>query len=272
MKKVMQGSHLHVCIEEDGFHPIQVEVSDSIEFDLEVAENINASLFLTYSGVCTKGNVRIHVGKYAKVSILFWNKLSQSFICKQDICMKEGAQATIAYGELEDNEVSYDIQAVLSEQGADLSLFSATVSASKKHFEVSCVHEVAHTSSNMEHYAVIKDDGDYFMKATGEVKKGAYESSTHQVTRVLTMSEKQKSEVIPLLLIDENDVKASHATSLGQPDENQLYYLQTRGLSRKQALALLTVGYIMPIKDVIQQEDLQMKLQEEIERKVGLYA
>ena len=222
MKKIVQGTHLHVSIKEDGFHHIQVEANDQMEFTLEVAENTNASLFLTYIGVCTNGKVHIHVGKYAKVEILFWDKISQSFTCKQEIYMEEGAQATLAYGELEENEVCYDIQAMLTEQGAELSLISATVSASKKHFQVNCVHEVANTSSNMEHYAVVKDAGDYLMKATGEVKKGAYGSSTHQVTRVLTMAQKQKSEVIPLLLIDENDVKASPATSLGQTDENQL--------------------------------------------------
>ena len=76
----------------------------------------------------------------------------------------------------------------------------------------------------------------------------------------------------PLLLIDENDVKASHATTLGQPDENQLYYLQTRGLSRKQALGLLTVGYIMPITELFEDETINQKLKNEIEMKVGLHA
>lgn len=86
------------------------------------------------------------------------------------------------------------------------------------------------------------------------------------------MSEQHDSEVVPVLLIDENDVKASHATTLGQPDENQLYYLQTRGLSRKQALGLLTVGYIMPITELFEQEAIRNALKDEIEMKVGLHA
>ena len=88
----------------------------------------------------------------------------------------------------------------------------------------------------------------------------------------MTLSEEQSSEVIPLLLIDENEVKASHATTVGQPDENQLYYLQTRGLTRTQALGLLTIGYMMPITTVLDDEAQRAELKNEIEMKVGLHA
>ena len=77
---------------------------------------------------------------------------------------------------------------------------------------------------------------------------------------------------LPVLLIDENEVKASHATTLGQPDENQLYYLQTRGLSRSQALGLLTLGYLLPISELFDNEEIKEKLKNEIEKKVGLHA
>ena len=109
------------------------------------------------------------------------------------------------------------------------------------------------------------------MEATGKIIKGARESNSHQQTRVLTMSERHSSEVVPVLLIDENDVKASHATTLGQPDENQLYYLQTRGLSKEQALGLLSVGYFMPVADLLAHSEMHAQIQYRVEEKVGLY-
>ena len=77
--------------------------------------------------------------------------------------------------------------------------------------------------------------------------------------------------VIPLLLIDENDVKASHALTIGQPDADQLYYLQSRGLSTKQAVGLLSVGYFLPVIDLVEDEELKDSLRQEMESKVGLY-
>ena len=71
-----------------------------------------------------------------------------------------------------------------------------------------------------------------------------------------------------MLLIDENDVEASHATSLGQPDENQLYYMQSRGLSRQSAMELITLGYLLPIASKIQNEKLRDILEKQIELKV----
>ena len=124
----------------------------------------------------------------------------------------------------------------------------------------------------MEINAFVKDKASFCMEATGKIEKGAHDSASHQTTRVLTMSEKHNSEVHPVLLIDENEVKASHATTLGQPDENQLYYLQTRGLSRSQALGLLTLGYLLPISELFDNEEIKEKLKNEIEKKVGLHA
>ena len=55
----------------------------------------------------------------------------------------------------------------------------------------------------MENYAVVEEGGQYRMEATGKIIKGARESTSTQKTRVLTMSERHSSEVVPVLLLDE---------------------------------------------------------------------
>ena len=87
----------------------------------------------------------------------------------------------------------------------------------------------------------------------------------------MTLGKDHKAKVIPLLLIDENDVKASHAQTIGQPDEDQLYYLQSRGLTNRQAMGLLSIGYLLPVLERIRDEDLKKELQQTMESKVGLY-
>ena len=87
----------------------------------------------------------------------------------------------------------------------------------------------------------------------------------------MTLGKDHKAQVIPLLLIDENDVKASHAQTIGQPDEEQLYYLKSRGLSQRQAMGLLSIGYLLPILELVSDEATKEKMREEMESKVGLY-
>ncbi|NLC64279.1 MAG: hypothetical protein GX753_01250 [Erysipelothrix sp.] len=82
------------------------------------------------------------------------------------------------------------------------------------------------------------------------------------------MGDESNAIVFPKLLIDENDVAASHAASVGRPNEEHIYYLQSRGLSKKDAMRLLLKGYLLPITEGIQDLKIKEALIEEIEMKV----
>ena len=73
----------------------------------------------------------------------------------------------------------------------------------------------------------------------------------------------------PKLYIDNNDVQAGHAQSIGQVDEEQLYYLQARGLNRDEATKLIVYGYLYPVAEVIQDEALRDLFLNEIREKVN---
>ncbi|NLC04945.1 MAG: SufD family Fe-S cluster assembly protein, partial [Erysipelothrix sp.] len=66
----------------------------------------------------------------------------------------------------------------------------------------------------------------------------------------------------------ENDVEASHAASVGQPDPEAIYYLQSRGLTLEKTMEMITLGYLMPIVNVIENESIREELTETIHAKV----
>ena len=105
--------------------------------------------------------------------------------------------------------------------------------------------------------------------AIGKVVKGARRSQSHQTSRALSFEKGVQATILPELLIDENDVNASHAMSIGRVDDDQLYYLMSRGLSVKQCTSLISTGYLMPITDTLNNEVLKEKLKEEMERKLN---
>lgn len=249
-----------------------MNVSQHDTIDILVDERINASLFLSYGGVETDIVSQITLSKGSSLTLMLKSEMLKSCKLKQTIQLDQDASLTIAYHDLGHSETLIETEVMLNETGAQVYIQSACIADVKKHMQITCAHIAAYTTSDMHHYAIVKEHGDFRMEACGKIVKGASESASHQTTRVLTMSEQQKSEVIPLLYIDENNVKASHATTLGQPDENQLYYLQTRGLSREMALGLLSVGYLMPMTKLFEDIELQQQLKDEIEMKVGLHA
>lgn len=260
-----------IRIEENGFSSHHFDVHGEQEFIFHIGKHRNVSLSITYSGKDAQVKSRFICEEGSQTHVLLRNEVSQMKMDDVSEIYKD-AHLTLGYLEIEDGVVLADNKVYLKETGADAHLMNVCIAQSKKHYHVLCVHEVPYTSGLIENYAVIKEYGDYSMEACGKIVKGAHDSASHQASRVLTLSNQQSSEVIPLLLIDENDVKASHATTLGQPDENQLYYLQSRGLTREQALGLLTIGYMMPITTVLDDEKLAAELKNEIETKVGLHA
>ena len=241
------------------------------QLHIVVDKRIDASLMLTYSGEKSVANIVLELQQGSALRLLIKNEAPFLQLEVQG-SVQQDANLHLAYCDLDAGCVDVKGIICLRQGGAQADIRSACIVEKHKHFEITCIHEVPYTLGSMEHYAIVKEDGDYRMEACGKIIKGAHDSASHQTTRVLTLSKKHQSSVIPLLLIDENDVKASHATTLGQPDENQLYYLQTRGLTREQALGLLSIGYIMPIADIFEDEERKAELKNEIEMKVGLHA
>lgn len=262
---------MELTISCDGFQNIQLDPNTS-HLDIVIDKRINASLLLSYSEVDGALPITCRVCEGSSLTVLL--KKEEAYDTKIDIVANvyKDASLDFAYLDMENKQSSVHMDVNLMETGANVLLQSACIAQDTKDFHMAITHHVAYTTGTMKHYAIVKEDGTYRMEASGKIVKGAHGSESHQTTRVLTMSEQQDSRVIPLLLIDENDVKASHATTLGQPDENQLYYLQTRGLTRNQALGLLSVGYMMPISEVLDDEQIKEQLKNEIEMKVGLHA
>ena len=93
---------------------------------------------------------------------------------------------------------------------------------------------------------VCLDSAIFTLDCIGTIVKGAKRSACHQKTNCLTMDNPKKAKVLPVLNIDENDVEASHSLSSGTIDEEILFYMNSRGLNKKEALNLVLKSYLMP--------------------------
>ncbi|HEY0827950.1 MAG TPA: SufD family Fe-S cluster assembly protein, partial [Bacilli bacterium] len=73
----------------------------------------------------------------------------------------------------------------------------------------------------------------------------------------------------PMLLIDEDEVKAGHAASVGQVNQEQIHYMMSRGITRGQAMKLLIYGFLAPVVTQIPIAKLEDQLKSLVERKLG---
>lgn len=105
-------------------------------------------------------------------------------------------------------------------------------------------------------HGVILERGTLTFNGIGHILKGAKGADAQQESRVLMLSDQARSDANPILLIDENDVTAGHAASIGQVDPEDMYYLMSRGLDEVTAKRLVIRGFLgavvsnIPLKDV----------------------
>lgn len=125
-----------------------------------------------------------------------------------------------------------------------------------------------HTEGNILQHGVILSDATLIFNGVGHIVKGARDSDAQQENRVLMLSKTARGDANPILLIDENDVRAGHAASVGRVDASQMYYLMSRGLSKDVAERLVIRGFLGSVLAEIPLATARQKLTETIERKL----
>ncbi|TGE17647.1 Fe-S cluster assembly protein SufD [Staphylococcus petrasii] len=118
-------------------------------------------------------------------------------------------------------------------------------------------------------HGVMLEDASSIFNGIGYIKHGGTKSIANQESRVLMLSENVRGDANPILLIDEDDVEAGHAASVGRVDPEQLYYLMSRGISQKEAERLVIHGFLDPVVRELPIEDVKRQLREVIELKVN---
>lgn len=118
-------------------------------------------------------------------------------------------------------------------------------------------------------HGVMLESASTIFNGIGYIKHGGAKSNAQQESRVLMLSEKARGDANPILLIDEDDVEAGHAASVGRVDPEQLYYLMSRGISRREAERLVIHGFLDPVVRELPIEDVKRKLREVIELKIN---
>lgn len=101
-----------------------------------------------------------------------------------------------------------------------------------------------------------------------DIEKGAQGTNSDLRDAALHLSEKARSDSIPGLEIDANEVKAGHGSTSGQIDEEQLFYLMARGLSREEATRMIVLGFFAAVVERIPLDDVQERVLELIESKI----
>lgn len=83
------------------------------------------------------------------------------------------------------------------------------------------------------------------------VSVGAQKTEAYQESHSILLSENAKVETLPQLEIYADDVKCSHGATIGKLDENEIFYMRSRGIPEKQAREILLQAFVSPVIELI---------------------
>ena len=83
------------------------------------------------------------------------------------------------------------------------------------------------------------------------------------------LSKDAKVDAIPSLIVKVDDVSASHGGTVGEVDENLVFYMRTRGIGREDAIRILVEGFFEPVVTLFEDEHLEAMVRERIAGKLA---
>ena len=161
-------------------------------------------------------------------------------------------------------------QIYLEESGANVNIMNLFLMTKESSLDslIEIFHSDKHTESNLSNYAISKDNAKITMSNNASIKQGCSKSIAHQQAKGLTLSKASKIKALPNLFIDEYDVVANHACSIGSINKEDLFYLMSRGLTHEEASKIVVMGYVKPLLDNIKDETLKENINKEFENKL----
>ncbi len=134
------------------------------------------------------------------------------------------------------------------------------------------VHGAPYTSSKIVSKSISKDGGRSSYRGLLRVAKGAHHSKSMVVCDALLLDEFSRSDTYPYIEIEEENVSVGHEASVSKIGEEQLFYLQSRGISVDEASAMIVGGFIEPLVKELPMEyavEMNRLIQLQMEGSVG---
>lgn len=142
-------------------------------------------------------------------------------------------------------------------EGAELTLLGVIVGQGNDDLlmEVEVIHEKPRTKAEIILKGAVFDEAKVNIKGSVKINKGAKISEDQLREDILLLGKGARGEAYPYLEIEENDVVAKHAATVGRLDREQMFYLMSRGLSDKESESLLVRGFLMGVLERVPKEN-----------------
>lgn len=224
----------------------------------------------TYSN----GATEIVTGEGARVTYVSLQRFGTgvAHLTTDRLAAGRDARITTLYVTLGSDLTRADIKCRLKAPGSHVDMLGLYIAQRSQHFDHETLqdHIAPHASSNLLFKGALTDEGRSIFRGLIRVHPGAQRTDAYQTNRNLILSERARADSLPNLEIAADDVRCSHAATVGQLDEEEIFYLQSRGIRYPDAMRLVIFGFFGEVLEQLEQDDVRREMVRAIESK--LYA
>jgi Fe-S cluster assembly protein SufD len=163
------------------------------------------------------------------------------------------------------------VEASLQGQGGDAELKAIYFASGEQFFDFHTLqdHQVGNTRSDLLFKGALQDVARTVYAGLIRIEKGAARSDAYQANRNLVLSEHAKATSIPMLEIDNNDVRCTHGATVGPVDPLSMFYLRSRGIPEATAKRMIVQGFFGEVLERIPFEHARRLVEVELEARLG---
>jgi len=220
------------------------------------------------------GAVEIVAGPSSRidyVALQTWGTHVQSFTNRRAVQDRD-SQVEWILGEFGCALTRGEFESALEGSGASSHTVLVFFADGQQHLDLlnSMDHRGTHTESDIAARGVLNGQARGIYRAVTHIRSGARESGAYQKGNILVLSPDARADANPSVVVEESEVqRAGHAATVGQVDREQLFYLMSRGIPEKVAIALIVEGFLRPVLDRIPSEAVQERIRRIVTAKLG---
>ncbi len=160
---------------------------------------------------------------------------------------------------------------VTAEKGSDMRHTGLYFTEGEEHLDLFTTdkHEAGHTTGDTVWKGALTGNSRASYEGLIHIVPNAQESHTYLQTHQMMLSQKAKGDAIPSLIVETDSVSASHGGTVGELDEEQIFYMTSRGLPRSEAVRILVEGYFEEVVQRLDDEGLQELVRRRIAEKLA---
>ncbi|MFB6269011.1 MAG: Fe-S cluster assembly protein SufD [Halobacterium sp.] len=158
----------------------------------------------------------------------------------------------------------------LNGESSETKIVGAFFGHDDQHFDLDSKvwHRAEHTTADLVTRGVIDDHARSVYEGVQDVGKDAWDTSSYQRENTLMLSDESEADASPKLIINNHDTEASHSATVGQVSEEDLFYMENRGLPEQDATNMLVEGFFVPVLEEVEVEELRDELQERVHERL----